>query len=381
MTRTKAQRQVRICHIITGLHQGGAEKLLWKLVAQSSRDKQRHHVIALRSGGNIFEEMKRQGLSVTTISLDYIGDGPRGMLELIRILRRRRPDIVQTWLYHADLLGGLAARAAFVPRIVWGLHNERLPDDVPTSTRAVFAACRSLAAVIPTQIISCSHRGAQNHIAAGYPAERMRVIENGVDADRFSLKTTKREQTRASWNVDDQNFVIGFPARLSPEKGHRNFFDAVRRVRQRIPGLRLVLCGRETGEASERLTGWLDEFGLDSVTIRLGPFSEMPSFYAASDLVCSASSSEAMPLTILEALACEKAVVATDVGDVARVLKGIGNVVPPGNPEALGHALLEVFQETAEERQRRGQRGRRLVERSYTLRTCLESYMQLYAEK
>ena len=369
----------RICHVITGLHQGGAEMLLWQVVADGLRRGEVHEVIALRSGGVMLEKMLAQGLRVTSLEIDKVRNGPGGLLKLTQIFRQMRPGLVQTWLYHADLLGGLAAWAASVPRIVWGIHNERLPDEVPTSTRAIYAACCQLASVLPTQIVSCSHSGAENHIAAGYPSDRMHVIENGVDTEKFTFIEDKRTKVRASWRIDADAFVVGFPARVSAEKGHQNFFQAMGRLKKRIPKMCIVLCGQGAEQGAAPLQQWLDESGLNRVTRRLGLVDDMPAFYAGTDLVCSASSTEALSLAVLEALACERPIVATDVGDVSRLLDGVGQVVPANDPDALYNALLVASQESDEERMQRGRRGRARVESSYSLRHCLDAYAQLYA--
>src|SRR5512133_2502381 len=112
----------KVLHVITGLGTGGAEAMLYKLaLATRSRRGVRHAVVSLMDDGTYGPKLRAEGISVTSLGMRQGVPDPAATLRLVRVVRRERPDVIQTWMYHADLSGGVVGRLARIP-VVWGIH-------------------------------------------------------------------------------------------------------------------------------------------------------------------------------------------------------------------------------------------------------------------
>lgn len=182
----------RIAHIITGLEVGGAESMLQKLLAATDRSAFEPLVISLTTDGPVGDRIKGLGIPVRALGMSRRAPSPGIVLQLAWLLRRQA-EIVQTWMYHADLVGGLAGRLAGIP-VVWGLrHSELDPRIYRKRTVWVQKACAILSRSIPRRIVSCSHVGRQVHEALGYDADKFVDIPNGFELDRFAPSPDHRE--------------------------------------------------------------------------------------------------------------------------------------------------------------------------------------------
>ena len=192
---------MKILHIITGLGDGGAEAVLYRLCTHDTT--QRHLVISLTTSGKYGPLLEAKGISVISIGMQRGNVTPSGFWRLWRLwrlwrqIRRVRPDVVQTWMYHADLLGGIAAKLAGVRRIVWGIHHTTLVAG-ESSRSAIMAMqlCARLSRVIPNQILCCAEESLRVHAEKGYDRDRMRVVPNGYDVSIFRPDQILRFQFR-----------------------------------------------------------------------------------------------------------------------------------------------------------------------------------------
>ncbi len=374
----RGRAPVRVVHVITGLGQGGAESMLVQLVTRMDKERFQNSVVCLLPEGPNAQRLRDAGVAVFSLEMNARTPDPTAIVRLARWLRRSAPDVVQTWLYHGDLIGGLAARLAEVPAVVWGLHTSAPPTEAKLGTRATVALCRATAERVPTAIVSCSQSGMREHVRLGYPAERMVVIPNGFDAERFRPRPASRKALRAQLGVDDATALIGLPARVVPEKDHPCFLSAMERLRGSGRAVRFVLCGDGATSTNQELSAWIAERGLEDAAILLGRRDDMEQVLPALDVVCSASRVEAFSMALGEALAAGVPCVATDVGDSRVLVDGGGVVVPAGDPRALAEGIATLLDEGQERRRRRGDVGRAHILAGYGLDACTRHYEALY---
>jgi glycosyltransferase involved in cell wall biosynthesis len=211
---------VKISFIITHLAAGGAETMLLKLLQQLDRGRFAPTVISLVGLGVIGPRIQALGIPVHALGMARGGvPNPMTVLRLARLLRQLQPDVVHTWMYHADLLGGLAARLTGCKRVIWCIRHSNLSKDVnKRSTLWVVKACALLSRQVPAQIISCSQRAKEVHAEAGYAADKLHVIPNGFDLGRFVPDAVARASVRAELGLALDTPLVGLIARFDSQK-------------------------------------------------------------------------------------------------------------------------------------------------------------------
>jgi glycosyltransferase involved in cell wall biosynthesis len=372
--------KIRVAHVITGLGVGGAETMLVRLV-DALNSSVENIVICLSRPGPMAARIRAVGVRVEALDLPSDPRALLGLPKLVRLLRELRPDVVHTWMYHADFLGGLAARLNGAP-VIWALHNSTLdPSQTGRSTRLIVKALARLSSSVPTRIVSCSEVGRRIHEEIGYSAERMTVIENGFDTTQFRPNAEYRAEARGAWNCRADDFVVGHVARFHPQKDHRTFLAAAGLAAQREPNLRFVLYGagvtpdnRELAE-SARAAGVLERcsfLGLEQNVARRLPGLDL--------LVSSSSFGEAFPLVLGEAMASGVLCVTTDVGDSALIVGDTERVVPAANSGALAEAIVRAARLSQTERENRSIAGIARIRDRFELSQIARRYSDLYLE-
>jgi glycosyltransferase involved in cell wall biosynthesis len=333
-----------VLHIITGLNDGGAEAVLHRLISHDPLDE--HHVVSLTGLGKYGPLLRERVVEVTALEMPRGRVTPGGLWALWRAVRRSKPDVIQTWMYHADLLGGVAGRLAGLP-LVWGIHNTTLePGRSARSTILVAQLCAWLSRWVPRRIVACAQASVQVHAALGYDRGRMAVIPNGYDLGRFRPDAEARERLRREWDVPGDMPLLGMVARWDPQKDHANLIEALRQLQQRGATFRAVLVGSGVDESNAGLMSALCQAGLAERVRPLGPRPDIPAVMNALDVhVLSSAYGEAFPNVLAEAMACGTPCVTTDVGDAAHIVGSTGWVVPPKDSQALAQALHAALSE------------------------------------
>ena len=176
---------MKLVIIITGLNTGGAQMMLLKVLERLGQ-RFSPHVISLTSIGEIGLRIQNLGIPVESLGMRVGTPSPAAIFRLTHSLKKLKPDIVHTWMYHSDLLGGIAAHFAGVPAICWAIRSGNLPtDNTKWMTRWVVLACAFLSRRLPDRIISCSLAARDIHTALGYDGSRFVIIPNGFDLSHF----------------------------------------------------------------------------------------------------------------------------------------------------------------------------------------------------
>jgi glycosyltransferase involved in cell wall biosynthesis len=365
-----------ICHVITTTSAGGAEKQLLTLVANSAESLE-HTVISLQTSGELAPALEAAGAQVISLGLK---PGVKALLQgpglVRRALQQARPKVVHTWLYHADLLGALAKRRNDGVPLIWGVRNSDLA--LSQATRLVVKACVALAGR-PAAIVANSRSGADWHIGLGYPADKIRVIPNGFDTDRFQPDEKAREETRAALGIPQDALVVGRVARLDAAKDYPGLAEAARLALGRVPSLFFLLIGRGVEIDNPQMKPWREP-PLAGRSLLLGYREDVPQLLNAMDLHLSNSLSEGLSNVVGEAMASGLPSLVTNVGDSREMVGDTGRVVPPAQPEALAAELKEMAGLGREQLQLLGAAARARVMERYSLAAMKAAYIDLYRE-
>lgn len=374
-------RPLRVLHIITGLGQGGAESVLFRLATYPEANVE-HVVVSLTAEGIYGERLRAAGVAVHVLGMKRGRVSLGGFLALRALIAAERPDAVQTWMYHADLIGGLAARLAGVRAIAWGIRNsgEHL-ERSSRSARMVLRACALLSGRIPKAIVCAAQKSAERHADKGYDRARMVVIANGYDLSRYAPNAEARSRVRAQWGVPQDVPAIGCVARWDPLKDHANLLRAIAALVRdgRDAGLRCVLIGRGMDTDNAELGALVDKLGLRDRLVLAGPSDDVPAAMNGLDLHVLSSCAEGFPNVVAEAMACGVYCVVTDVGDAAYIVGDAGVVVPPEQPEALARGIETALREVAARgRERAGEAGRARVLENFDIARMVQSYIAVW---
>jgi glycosyltransferase involved in cell wall biosynthesis len=371
----------RIVHIITGLPTGGSQTMLAKLLSAMDSKAWPPEVISLRDRGAIGERLLSAGFPVRALGMR---ERPSDLLALVRLarwLRELRPAIVQTWLYHADLFGALAARWAGGSPVIWNIRQTTLdPRRERRATIWIARLCARLSHRLPARIICCSEASRRAHAALGYDAERMVVIPNGFDLGEFRPDAEARESVRRDLRIAADAPLVGQLARFDPQKDHENFIEAARLLAESHPAVRFLLCGEGVDERNEKLRSWIARAGITERCHLLGSRTDTPRLLAALDVASLSSAGEGFPNVLGEAMACAVPCVATDVGECAAIVGGAGRIVPRRDPAALAAAWRELIDAGADARRLLGEKARHRIETEFDLPRVAARYQGLYEQ-
>lgn len=367
-------RMTCVLHVITGLATGGAETALYRLIRNASSACS-HRVVSLTRGGAMLPLFADAGIPVT--QLDFRRRPAAGFLALVRLIRASRPDIVQTWMYHADLIGGLAARLAGNRRVIWGIRTTAI-DGGSRVTALVRRACAALSASLPSRIVCVADAARIAHAAHGYDARRMVVVHNGFDADIDAPVRRALLRERCGFAPDD--IVVGSIARFDHDKDLPNMVRAAGLVAAREPRARFLLIGHCGKDEAAQLRAWMRDARCEDRFMLLEARTDAADYLAALDLYCLSSRNEGFPNAVGEAMACALPCVVTDVGDAAHLVGDAGVVVPKENPQALADGIEALLRLDAAARRALGQRALARVHERFSSRHARERFEALYRQ-
>ena len=338
------ESRIDVMHVISNLNDGGAEGALYRLCVYSSDFK--HVVVCMMDEGKYGPMLKAAGVTLHCLRMPQGKPTWHGVVQFWKLLRSLRPDVVQTWMYHADLMGGTMARLSGVRRVFWGIrHGNLTPGTIKCSTIKIARLSARLSTYVPTRIISCSRQAMEVHAAIGYEKSRMTVIPNGYELSRFDLDAEGGKRLRHEWGIGDNMFLFGMVARLDAQKDHTNLLTALRLLKMQRRGFHCVLVG--TGMDCTNLTfqSLIKNHEVDDVVSLLGKRSDIPDVMNALNVHVLSSLGEAFPNVLAEAMACGTPCVTTDVGDAAYIVGATGWVVQPQDSLALADSLQKAMQE------------------------------------
>lgn len=370
---------MRILHIITGLDTGGAEMMLLKLLTGTAA----HHeqvVISAAGQGTIGPRISGLGIPVVCLGLRRSAPNPIRVFFLRSLLRRFRPQLIQGWMYHGNVLASLASVLSVDPSpVLWNIQQSLY--DI---SKEPWLTARVIRLGVPLSrrtaaIIYNSRTSAGQHEAFGYSRARRIVIPSAFDCEMFRPREEARQQVRAELGLGGATLLVGLVNRYHPMKDHPGFLKAAGMVSRRHPNVRFALVGKGVVRENPVLAQLISEYQLHDRTFFLGERADMSRLTAAFDIACSASAwGEGFSNAIGEAMACEVPCVVTDVGDSAYAVGDTGLSVPPGDPHSFAEALSRLIEAGPEYRRQLGAAARQRVQENFSLQEVVRSYEDLY---
>lgn len=371
---------MRIVHVISNLSIGGAENALCTLIETDSDSARDHVVISVLPGGVFADRLRENGTRVVELSATRSLAMIWGFSQLAKAIAAEKPDIIQAWMYHANLAVSLAKLFGYTNApVIWGIRQslERLSGDKPTTVIAMLAAV--LFRWQPRAIIYNSDIAALDHERYGYPATKRHVIPNLVDCDRFQLNASAGRELRSLLELPSDALVIGRVGRYARMKDNATLFAALALVRQALPQAVLITVGKNVDPQTPEIAELLIRFNLTGAVHFLGARNDIERVYPAFDVIVSSSSDrEGFPNVIAEAMACGVPAVGTDVGSTRQIIGCKNGVVPPRNPDALAGALIKKLQLDNKQRQEAARAARDRIESRFGAQGVVREFQTIW---
>lgn len=372
--RGRGMGRIRITYVITWMEMGGTQTHLLQVLRLLDRDRFVPSLYCLTGRGALLDAAREAGVPVCdggmAAGFRSVGTAT-GVLRLSRYLRRERVDIVHNYLLRANIFGGVAARLAGVPVVMGskrGCHLRRGLELVGVRVANRLSHAVMTNAVAVRDFVAANER---------CPQEKMFVIPSGIDTDRFA--PLPADDFKRRLGLDPTRPVVGIVTRMRVRKGVEEFIRALGLVRDRVGAVQGVIVGEV--ELDPELQRTVNELGLVEHLTLVGRRTDMPEVLSAFDVFVLSSHDEGMSNAILEAMAMERPVVATDVGGTNEVVRDgeSGLLVPPKVVEPLAAAIVEVLREP-ERAAAMGRAGRRIVEEGFSARTMVRKMERVYED-
>ena len=371
---------MKIIHIITGLTTGGAEMMLYKVLSEIDRERFSPIVVSLMDRGTLGDRIEALGIPVYTLGMKSGAlPTPNMIWKLLQIVGEIKPNLIQGWMYHANLAAQIISILSlkFVP-VIWNIRNCLSLSYEKPGTAAVIKALIPLS-IFPKKIIYNSQVSASEHEKLGYKITKTITIPNGFDPELFHPSIEARNSIRKELSLPNDCFLIGRFARYHPMKDYPNLIQGAAILLKDYPDVHFLLAGSDINAENQILCNLIQELGISERIHLLGERQDIPCLTASLDIASTSSSyGEAFANVIGEAMSCGVPCVVTDVGDSAWIVGDTGQVVPPKDPEALANAWKELILLGLEGREALGKLARSRVIECFSLESIVANYESLY---
>ena len=360
-------RPKRVVFLIRSLSLGGAERQLINLVNHLNPSRVEPFVVTFYPGGILEKSLKP---SIQLISLNKSGRWSNFsfLFKLRSLLHELKPDAVYSFLTTSNIFASVLRFFGGSFQLVWGVRSTNMDLKRFGVVAQIEGRVEDLLKGSPDLIICNAEAARQHRVSRGYNPSRLRVVANGIDCQSFCPNPERGKSLRESLGLNSEHFVIGMVARFDPMKGYEVFLEAASWAARLDQKLSFIALGSGNESYERRLKDMSKRLQLEE---RLLWLKDVPliDFYNAIDVFTLSSLGEAFPNVVAEAMSCGRPCVATDVGDSARIVSDFGIIVPPGDPQALAEAWINMGT-------RRSQWDARKISDSIKARFGLERYAE-----
>ena len=361
---------IRIVHIITGLGSGGAENMLYKLLKHSNQDQYHHEVISLMDKGIYGDKIEKLGIKVHCLNLNKKNVIP-SLVKAKEIVEGA--DVVDTWLYHADLFGFVVAKVMARKNLIWNIRHSNLDKDANRARTLRIVRLNARLSRYVDAITYNSHKAKVNHIQIGYTGKQVTVIPNGFELDHFRYCPRMRTEIRNELGIMNEKVIITV-GRWDIQKDYYTLMRALHILRKKHRDFKMVMVGPNLDLNNLELVDLINKYDLESHVMLLGRRNDVPGLLSAADIYVSSSLGESFSNAIGEAMACELPCVVTDVGDSKLIVGETGVVVGAQDCKALAAGLLSAMSKKDE----RCSSARKRVISNYDIISVAQRFRELW---
>ncbi len=376
------KRKIKIIHIINNLSTGGAEKMLFNLVSCANINRFDIVVFSLQGKGELSIEIEKLGIPIFYFDIFRKRDFVLKFLKLILAIIKLKPDLVQTWLYQSNIIGGVATMIGSSSKIIWSLHATILkPGLTKKSTKFIIKLSSILSGFIPDKIICCSQSSYNDHKVIGFKENKMLVIPNGTNLTTFNTSNKNKLNLINRLKLGEEIKFIGMVGRYHHMKRHDIFFHAAKIISDKYAFIHFIICGSRINNSNQELMELINLFDIGPKIHLLDNVSDMNSLYPTLIILTVTSSyGEAFPLSICEAMACKIPVISTDVGDSRYIINNKDMIIPINEPMLLAEKWEKVILLDTKSRNKIGEKNRARIKKLFDIKNIGKIYESHYLQ-
>ncbi len=370
---------MKVVHIITSLDDGGAEHTLFKICKYDNLND--HIVISLKKKGKYALLLKKIGVSVYSIDLKLFSIFK--FFKIVNLLIFLKPNVVQTWLVHGDLIGSFAARLSGIKNIVWNVRYSNFElGKAKLITILLIKILAKLSFILPKFVVVVSKSAKKTCEDIGYCKKKLKLITNGFDLSILQSNDYKKFKFQKKLKIKSKMPLIGNVARYDPKKDHSNLLKAISLLKSKNINFFCILVGSRINKKNIALVKEIKKLKLTNSIKLLDQSNDIPKVMNGLDLYIQSSRyGEGFPNVVAEAMACKTPCVVTNVGDAAHIVGKTGWVVPPKNPIKLSDAIEQALNEINLKRwKKRCDYSRLRVEQKFDIEKMLKSFNKVWSD-
>lgn len=367
----------KIVHIITGLGNGGAENMLYKLVTNMDTELYDITVVSLLDKGVTGLKLEDKNINVVTLNINKFSGFIKSFTKAKRICKS--VDVVQSWMYHADLFAFIIAKVLLKKKLIWGIRHGALEKGKDKKSTIIIAKICAFLSRYVDEIVCCSKVSKEYHESIGY--KDIKIIPNGFDLKDFEGIEKNKTELKKSLGIESDKKILVSIGRWNRAKNYPNLIKSIRLLREKRADFICLLVGNGLLE-NEELLNLISENNVGEYINILGRRSDVPQILAMSDIFILHSDIEGFSNVLGEAMLSKTFCIATDVGDNRYILSDAGTIIEKNNPEKLSIAinnalslyegtdknLLEVYKEKGEKR----------IREKFSIKNIVKEFCSLY---
>lgn len=363
----------KIVHIITGLGNGGAEGMLYKLVTNMDSTLYEIVVISLLDRGINGEKLEKSGIKVVTLNMNKV----RGILSSINRTKEicKSVDVIQSWMYHADLFAFIVGKIILRKKILWGIRHGALEKGKDKqSTILIAKICARLSRYVD-YVTCCSNISKSYHESIGY--KNIRIIPNGFNLLDFDLCVDERVKFKNEIGIDSDTKVLISIGRWNKAKNYPNLIKAISMLKENREDFVCLLVGNGLID-NEELDRLIFENSIDKYIKILGRREDIPNILNISDIFILHSDIEGFSNALGEAMLSGTFCIATDVGENKHILDECGMIVERNNPFKLYESINTALNLDKEEIQYYTKKSKERIEKEFSIESIVKEFCKLY---
>ena len=368
--------KIKILHTIIALNNGGSERSLQKLIYNIDNNIFENRILCIFNEGYVGKEIEKKGFKVYVL---FRKNNIINFLKSIKKIRKYKPDIIQTWLPHADFLGGFIAFLTGSKNVIWNLRLSNIELKKNKLHSLFFIRFNALLSwFVPKKIICNSSKASKVHINIGYKKDKICYVPNGFDTDRFNSDKQIRRKLRKNYNIPIESKVFGLIGRYTPLKNHIGFLNAAQLILRKNTNVLFLLAGENIDQNNIELMKIIKKNKLEKHIILLGIRDDIENVINCLDFSICCSYGESFPNIIGESMSCAVPCIVSKVGDCSKIIEDSGWIFKSTSSTDIADKLNEVLKIADYEIEKKGSIARSIIKEKYSMDISVSKYEKIY---